>query len=177
MGQRFLEAVGSGEWISSALPPIQFEPVVKGFSVSTPQGFLPSPRGGVINLIFFSLRTWATVQGSCFTEACFSCTMSPPEAGPVVFSVRFGVRSRKSHYGLGFWLVSLIYLLSDFTWVLLGTYRFFNKASFFLFIRLLLYKSLLCQGFPNGVWGTKLHPELLTVVVVIEKEKFQTFQR
>lgn len=62
-GQRFLEAAGSGEWISSALPPIQFEPVVKGFSVSIPQGFLPNPREGVVNLIFFSVRTWATVQG------------------------------------------------------------------------------------------------------------------
>ena len=78
---------------------------------------------------------------------------------------------------LGFgWFLSYTFL-PNFPGVLSGTYRSINKASSFLFTRLLPNGSPLCQGLPAGVWGTELHPELLTVIVVTEKEKLQTFHR
>lgn len=77
--------------------------------------------------IFFSLRTWDKAQGSCVPEVCSSWAVSPPEASPVIFSAAHsGVRSRKSHCGLGFWLVSLIHLFTKFYW---GAFRHLRVYS------------------------------------------------
>lgn len=54
------------------LPPIQFESEVKDFLSPLRRAFSPNPWRMTVNFLnFFSLRTWDTVQASCFPEVCF----------------------------------------------------------------------------------------------------------
>lgn len=128
---------------------------------------LPTACPGFLPLIFQSLRTWLG-----HSSKQVSCCSPRRNASPLLSASTVSEHSKQACVGRPYHLFccqicadklgSLVLTLGsswvlqytfyqNFTLVLSGTYRSIHKASSFLFMRLLVYIKLLCQGFLEGI--------------------------